>query len=139
MAKNFPLFSVFCCIFLCVLVIFPGSGTAQTAFVNFNTAGQYTANFNPWNDNGGVNGGNYSFEENTTDGVGGSGGVAVYQNNDMTATYKGGSWNLSTNGATILVSVLVYTDGQSYRATRCSLGVINSDHQRPQLQSGRRL
>src|SRR5277367_1886580 len=52
------------------------SGLAQTAFLDFNTVGQYTNNFNPWYDNGGGNGGNYSYEENTTNGVGGSGGVA---------------------------------------------------------------
>src|SRR5262245_42343123 len=33
----------------------------QTVFLDFNTSGQYTSNFNPWNDAGGVNGGNYSF------------------------------------------------------------------------------
>lgn len=97
---------------------------AQTVFLDFNTAGQYTGNFNPWNDNGGVNGGNYSFQENTTDGVGG-GGVAVFQSVDTTATYKSGSWNLSTNGATVLVSVLIYADGQS-SGDKVQLGLINS-------------
>jgi uncharacterized repeat protein (TIGR03806 family) len=103
------------------------ASVAQTAFLNFNTVGQYTNNFNPWNDTGApdANGGVYSFEENTTNGVGGSGGVAVFANNDMTATYKSGSWNLSTNGATIVVSVLIYTDGQS-SADKVQLGVINS-------------
>src|SRR5580658_3049006 len=99
--------------------------SAQTAFLNFNTVGQYTNNFAPFENNGGVNGGNYSFEENTTNGVGGSGGVAVFANNDMTATYKSGSWNLSTNGATVLVSLLIYTDGQS-SGDKVQLGVINS-------------
>src|ERR1039458_1163182 len=98
---------------------------AQTAFLNFNAPGQYTGNFNPWNDNGGINGGNYSFQENTTNGVGGGGGVAVFQNVDTTATYKSGSWNLSTNGATVLVSVLIYADGQS-SADKVQLGFINS-------------
>ncbi|HUD49296.1 MAG TPA: PA14 domain-containing protein [Candidatus Baltobacteraceae bacterium] len=107
------------------LVLFAGEAKAQTAFVNFNTVGEYTNNFNPWNDNAGVNGGNYSFEENTTNGVGGSGGVAVYQNNDMTAAYKSGSWNLSSNGATVLVSVLVYADGQT-SDDKVQLGVMNS-------------
>jgi uncharacterized repeat protein (TIGR03806 family) len=107
------------------LVLFAGETRAQTVFLNFNTVGQYTNNFSPWNDNAGVNGGNYSFEENATNGVGGSGGVAVFQDNDMTATYNSGSWNLSTNGATVLVSVLVYTDGQS-SGDKVQLGVINS-------------
>jgi len=98
---------------------------AQTAFVDFNTVGEYTNNFNPWNDVGGANGGGYSFEESTNDGVGGSGGVAVYQSTDMTATYKSGSWNLATNGATVIVSLLIYTDGQT--GNKVQLGVANSD------------
>jgi hypothetical protein len=84
---------------------------AQTVFLNFNAPGQYAGNFNAWNDNAGVNGGNYSFEENSTNGVGGSGGVAVFQSADTTATYKSGSWNLASNGATMVVSLLVYADG----------------------------
>jgi mono/diheme cytochrome c family protein len=107
------------------LVFLAGQTEAQTVFLNFNTPGQYNGNFFPWNDEGGVNGGNYSFEENPTDGVAGSGGVAVFQDNDTTATYESGSWNLSTNGATILVSVLVYADGQS-TGDKVQLGVINS-------------
>ena len=93
---------------------------AQTAFVDFNAVGEYTNNFNPFSNGGGVN-----FEENTTDGVGGSGGVAVIANNDMTAVYKGASWNLSTNGATIIVSVLIYTDGQN-TGDKVQLGVLNA-------------
>src|SRR5579884_1356287 len=73
---------------------------AQTAFISFNTVGQYTNNFSPWGDNGsGANDGNYSFQESTTDGVAGSGGVSVFTNNDTTAVYKTSSWNLATNGA----------------------------------------
>ena len=102
------------------------AGFAQTVFLNFNTPGQYTNNFNPWNDNGGGgNGANYSFTESTNDGVGGSGGVSVFQSVDMTATYQGGSWNLSTNGAAVLVSVLVYANGQS-SGDKIQLGLINS-------------
>src|SRR5271168_2357029 len=108
-----------------LLLLCQTTSFAQTAFLNFNTVGQYTNNFNPWNDNGGVNGGNYSYEENTTNGVGGSGGVAIFQSTDMTATYNAGSWNLATNGATVLVSVLIYTDGQS-SGDKVQLGVINS-------------
>jgi hypothetical protein len=108
-----------------VLVLSACGAVAQTAFVNFNSVGEYTNNFSPWNDAGGVNGANYSFEENTTNGVGASGGVAVYQSTDMTATYNGGSWNLSTNGATIVVSVLIYADGAT-SADKVQLGVVNS-------------
>jgi hypothetical protein len=115
---------------LCLASVFAfsaGGALAQTAFVNFNTVGNYTNNFSPWNDTGAGNGGNYSFEENTTVGVGGSGGVAVFANNDMTATYNAGSWNLSTNGAMIVVSVLIYTDGQSgMNNDKVQLGIINS-------------
>src|SRR5277367_7042803 len=97
-----------------LLLLCQTTAFAQTAFLNFNTVGQYTNNFNPWNDNGsGTNAGAYSFEENLTNGVGGSGGVAVFANNDMTATYNAGSWNLATNGANVTVSVLIYADGQS--------------------------
>src|SRR4051794_18834576 len=78
----------------------------QTVFLDFNTVGQYTNNFNPWNDTGGLNGGNYSYAENTAGGVGGSGGVAVFQSSDMTATYKSGSWDFSTNGSTIILSTM---------------------------------
>src|SRR5262245_55956057 len=78
----------------------------QTLFLDFNTPGQYTANFNPWNDSGGVNAGNYSFTESTTAGVNGSGAVNVFQNTDTTVTYNGGGWNFSTNGAVMVVSAL---------------------------------
>ncbi len=115
--------------FLCLslwLVLFSGKTAAQTVFLNFNTPGQYTSNFTVWNDNGnGGNGGNYSFEENTNDGVGGSGGVAVFQSQDTTATYNAESWNLSTNESTVLVSVLVCADGQS-SGNKIELGVVNS-------------
>ena len=46
---------------------------AQTAFLDFNTIGEYTNNFNPWNDIGGVNGGAYAFRKTQRWG-GGSGG-----------------------------------------------------------------
>ena len=108
-----------------VLLAF-SSPAAQTVFLNFNTPGQYTNNFNPWNDNGsGGNGGSYSFQENTTDGVGGSGGVSVFANNDTTAAYRSGSWNFSTNGASMVVSMLLYADGQT--GNRLQLGIMNSD------------
>jgi hypothetical protein len=57
----------------------------QTLFFDFNTPGQYTANFNPWNDSAGVNAGNYCFAENATAGVNGSGSVSLFQNTDTTA------------------------------------------------------
>src|SRR6266480_4285764 len=53
--------------------------SAQTAFLDFNIAGQYTNNFNPWNNSGGVNGGNYSFRESSTGGIGNSGCISVFQ------------------------------------------------------------
>src|SRR5271154_654781 len=81
-----------------VFVLSAWASVAQTAFVDFNTVGEYTNNFFPF-DNGGAG---YSFEENTTNGVGGSGGVAVNASIDTSATYTKSSWNLSTNGATVL-------------------------------------
>src|ERR1700744_138495 len=77
---------------------------AQTVFFDFNTPGQYLANFNQWNDNGGGNGGNYAFTQSTTGGAGNSGCVSVFQSSDTTATYNAGSWNFSTNGAVIFLS-----------------------------------
>src|SRR6516165_2277843 len=59
----------------------------QTAFQDFNVPGQYNNSFNPFENAGtGTNGGSYSFQEGATVGVGGSGGVSVFQNNDTTAT-----------------------------------------------------
>src|SRR5882762_1216005 len=89
------------------------SAHSQSVFLDFNTPGQYTNNFNPWNDNGGGNGGVYAFGENTSAGVGGSAGVSVLNNSDTTATYKSGSWNFAVNGATVIVSTLLHTDGQT--------------------------
>src|SRR5437016_14375749 len=50
---------------LCLMLFLSGGAEclAQTVFLDFNTVGQYTNNFNPWNDNGGLNGGNYSRSE----------------------------------------------------------------------------
>ena len=100
-------------------------GHAQTVFLDFNTVGQYANNFNPWNDVNGANAGGYAFAENTADGVGGGGGVSNYQSTDMTATFKSGSWNLATNGATILVSTFIYVAGGN-SGDKIQLGVINS-------------
>lgn len=101
------------------------SSFGQTAFLDFNTAGQFINNFSLWNDNGGSNGGNYCFQENSTDGVTGSGGVSVYQSTDTTATYQSGSWNFATNGATIILSTFVYADGGN-NGDKIQLGIMNS-------------
>ncbi len=101
------------------------SSFSQTAFLDFNTVGQYTNNFNVWQDNNGVNGGAYAFTENTTDGVAGSGGVSVFQSTDTTATYKTGSWNFATNGSTLILSTLVYASGGN-NGDKIQLGLINS-------------
>ena len=97
----------------------------QTAFLDFNAVGEYTNNFNVWQDAGGVNGGAYAFTENTTDGVAGSGGVSVFQSTDTTATYKTGSWNFATNGATLVLSVMINAIGGN-NGDKIQLGVINS-------------
>ena len=99
-------------------------GQAQTAFLDFNTVGQYTNNFNPWNDGNGINSGAYAFEENPSDGVGGSGGVDVDQSTDTTATYQSGSWDLATNGSTMIVSTLIFAAGGN-AADKIQLGIIN--------------
>jgi uncharacterized repeat protein (TIGR03806 family) len=97
----------------------------QTVFVDFNTPGQYTANFNPWNDSTGVNAGNYDFAESTSAGVNGSGGVSVFQSTDTTATYNGSGWNFSANGAALIVSTLIKANGQ-VSANKVHLGFLNS-------------
>ncbi|HEX3987943.1 MAG TPA: immunoglobulin domain-containing protein, partial [Verrucomicrobiae bacterium] len=107
------------------LALSPVAGIAQTTFLNFDAPGQFTGNFSLWEDVGGVNGNNYSFEENSADGVGGGGGISVYQNNDTTASYNAGSWNISADGAAIIESMLVYTDGQS-NGDKVQFGVANS-------------
>src|SRR5258708_4280593 len=108
-------------------LLYPGlvtRGLAQTAFLDFNTPDQYTSGFNPWQDNGGANGGNYSFQEGAAAGVSGSGGVSVFQNNDTTATYSQRSWDFSTNGATISVSTLILANALS-SGNKAQLGVLN--------------
>jgi len=101
--------------------------TGQTVFFDFNTVGQYTNNFNPWNDiGGGATGNNYSFQESPSSGVGGSGGVSVFQSTDTTATYANGSWDFSTNGATITISTLVQANGQT-SGNKVQLGILNSN------------
>ncbi|HEX4645106.1 MAG TPA: fibronectin type III domain-containing protein, partial [Verrucomicrobiae bacterium] len=100
---------------------------AQTVFLDFNTVGQYTNNFNPWNAaNNGANGLNYSFMESPTAGVGG-GGVSVFQNTDTTAIYKSGSWDFSTNGSTITASLMVKANGQS-SGSKIQFGIINTNN-----------
>jgi hypothetical protein len=111
-------------LWMCFCFAIP-TALAQTVFLDFNTVGQYTNNFNPWNDAGGVNGGNYAFAENTTIGLGGTGGVSLYQSTDTTASYKSGRWNFATNGATITVSALIYASGGN-NADKIQLGIMNS-------------
>jgi len=97
---------------------------AQTVFLDFNTPGQYTGNFNPWNDANGADGGNSAFMESSTAGVAGSGGVSVFQSTDTTATFIGGSWDFSTNGAVLTLSVMVKANGQT-SANKVQLGFLN--------------
>src|SRR6266853_5555132 len=98
-----------------------GSALGQTAFVDFNSPGQYTNHFNP--SNGGV-AGDYSFMENTTAGVGGGGGVSVFQSTDTTAVYTNGSWDFSTTGATLYLSAMVLANGQ-VSGNKVQLGILN--------------
>ena len=100
--------------------------SGQTVFLDFNTAGQYPTNFNPWNDSSGANGGNYSFAESPAAGVGGGGGVSVFQSADTTAVYRGDPWDFSTNGAAILLSVLLKANGQT-SGDKIQFGLLNSN------------
>src|SRR6266436_9535818 len=100
-------------------------GFSQTLFLNFNSTGQYTNNFNPWNDNGGINSGNTCYSEGATAGVGGTRGISVFQSVDTTATYTNGSWDFSTNGATILMSVLIKANGQ-VSGNKVQFGIMNT-------------
>lgn len=100
------------------------TASCQTVFLDFNTPGQYNNNFNPWNDSGGANGGNYAFQESGTAGVNGSGGVSVFQSTDTTAIYKSGSWDFSTNGATLLLSALVKANGMT-SGDKLQFGILN--------------
>src|SRR6266849_7677604 len=116
---------VFAAACLSFWLVLSGIATAQTVFLDFNTVGQYTNNFNPWNDNGGLNGGNYSFTENLTAGVSSSGGVSVLQNGDTTATYKSGSWDFSTNHAALTLSVMIKANGMT-SGNKVQFGIVNS-------------
>ena len=102
------------------------SVSAQTVFLDFNSVGQYTTNFNAWNDAGGTDGGNYSFNQTATGGVNNSGAVTVFQSNDTTASYKNGSWDFSTNGAAIILSTLIKANGQT-SGNKVQLGILNSN------------
>ncbi len=98
---------------------------AQTAFLDFNTTAQFTNNFSRWNDSNGVNGGNYAFMEAGGAGVGASRGVSVFQNTDTTATYNSGSWDFSTNGAAIIICVMIKANGQT-STNKIQVGLLNS-------------
>jgi uncharacterized repeat protein (TIGR03806 family) len=100
------------------------SARAQTVFVDFNNPGQLLGNFNLWNDVGGNDGGNYAFQESTNGGVGGTGGVSVFQSSDTTASYKVASWDFSTNGAAIVLSAFVKANGMA-GTDKVQLGVQN--------------
>jgi hypothetical protein len=109
----------------CLLTVTP-LAQAQTLFLDFNTVGQYTNNFNPWNDNGGGNGGNYCFSESAGVGAGASRGVSVFQSTDTTATYRTSGWDFSTNGATLILSALIKANGQT-SGNKVQLGIINTN------------
>jgi hypothetical protein len=62
--------------------------------------------------------------EGSTAGVGGSGGVSVFQSIDSTATYTNTSWDFSTTGATLYLSTLVKANGQ-FSGNKVQLGILN--------------
>jgi uncharacterized repeat protein (TIGR03806 family) len=100
---------------------------AQSVFLDFNTTGQYTNNFNTWNDAGGIDGFSDAFSEGTTAGIAGAGGVTVFQSSDTTATYKTGSWDFSTNGSTLIFSVMIKANGQT-SGNKVQLGIVNTNY-----------
>lgn len=57
-------------------------------------------------------------------GAGNSGGVSVFQSSDTTATYSGGSWDFSTNGAVIILSTLIKANALG-TGNKTQLGLIN--------------
>ena len=103
-----------------------GTACAQTAFVDFNAPGQLASRFRVWNDVGGTDAGNYSFQEGTNVGVGESGGISVFQNSDTTAVYQANSWNFSTNGAVLVISTVVKANGL-VSGNKVQLGIINTN------------
>ena len=94
---------------------------AQTAFLDLNATGQYTANFNPFA-NGGTS---FSFAASAAGGVNGTGCVSVNQSIDTTATYNARSWNFSTNGATATLSVMIKANALANSGDKIQLGFIN--------------
>jgi predicted alpha-1,2-mannosidase len=52
--------------------------------------------------------------------------VSVFQSSDTTASYKNGSWNFATNGATIFVSVLLKANNQT-SGNKIQLGIQNNN------------
>lgn len=103
----------------------PVAGWGQAVFVDFNSPGQYTNSFNP--SDAGVSDGNYSFMESLTAGVGGSGGVSVFQSADTTATYTNRSWDFSAKGATFFLSTMVKANGQ-FSGNKVQLGIMNQNN-----------
>src|SRR5580698_9605946 len=112
-----------CVLFVVVSVPFAG---AQTVFFGFAGAGDYTNNFDYFNGTTEtINSGGGTYVYNSSAGVGGGGGIQIATSADFTTTLTTHSWNLSTNGAKILVSVLIYTDGET-SADKTQLGFLNT-------------
>ncbi|HEX4263777.1 MAG TPA: GH92 family glycosyl hydrolase [Verrucomicrobiae bacterium] len=113
-------------LFLLHFLFWVAACQSQTAFFDFNAPGQFTGNFNQWNDNGsGVNAGTYSFTESANGGAGNSGAVSLAQSQDTTATCRSGSWNFSTNGAAIVLSALIKANGLT-SGNKVQFGIQNS-------------
>lgn len=103
-----------------------GEAPAQTVFLDFNPPDPgLLSSFDLWNDVAGTNGGNYSFADAPSAGVGGSGGISVFQNTDTTADYRLRSWDFSTNGATLTLAVMIHADGQT-SGDKVQFGVMNN-------------
>ncbi|HEY3762861.1 MAG TPA: hypothetical protein VGN23_14040 [Verrucomicrobiae bacterium] len=112
-ARLSALFAVF------VLFIFLAqSVSAQSLLLDFNTPDEYTGNFNnPTTPS--------PCTETNAGGVGNSGALLV-TGGDGNATYHASSWDFSTNGASLSVSMMMEIHQASGMGNKIQLGIVNS-------------
>ncbi len=108
-------------VLLVLCVFLAQSVSAQSLLLDFNTPGEYTGNFsNP--------GTGSSCLETNAGGMGNSGALRV-TGGDSNATYTNGSWNFSSNGASISVSMMMeiqQATASGGTANKIQLGFVNS-------------
>ncbi len=102
-----------------LLVLLSKSVVAQNLLLDFNTPGQYTGNFNnPTTAS--------PCTETNAGGVGNSGALLV-TGGDGNAIYNSGTWNFSSNGAAISVSLMALIQQATGTGNKFQLGILNSD------------